>query len=126
MTICDLFMLEILSTNALFADFLVGSPATVRRLKAEIRRAALAVYDYSLTVRGELTFFWRRKGGIASWLFFVNRYGFLLSVVAYYLPTHSYKVGFTFVSLSSREAHQYRDRGTRLRFFFFGTEASTY
>ena len=57
---------------------------------------ALVVYDYVLTVYDERTLMWRRRNGVAAWLFFVNRYGLVLALTVNYVPVSGYKVRICF------------------------------
>ena len=70
-----------------------------RASAAERQCTAIVVFDYLLTFSDELVFFWRKKGGVASWLFFINRYSLLLALVVNNLPSYGQKVRFTLLSV---------------------------
>ncbi|KAJ3556853.1 hypothetical protein NM688_g1795 [Phlebia brevispora] len=62
-----------------------GVPVTpLRLLKAFI--AALAAYEYLVTLEYEYEFGWRRKWTASTWLFIVNRYMLLVNVIASAVP----------------------------------------
>ena len=61
-------------------------------IRAHRYPSAVAAYDYAITIGDELDFVWQGRRGIATWLFFLNRFAMLAQIILSNLPFYGLKV----------------------------------